>query len=463
MSARARQLNHKIKNRKNAIVSRREAEAATSDGHLAHSPMSAGNVRAPSNGEQRSSHSPPSGFVAVNQQTPNPDSSVEHGNSESAGSGKPINGAVMRGASTATKAELLSKFFTNSERAVRDHDQTKASIISRPTAGPKAKLKHGSDSNIDAANFLLSTGTPVPIPNTPSSLLPYSKSNQQDRFDDSGPFKSDIMARMEQLNRGDRVQPPCDRCRRLHMDCLKNLTACMGCTKKHAKCSWKDVTEQELQDNPLVLRSVREDAFHTSSGPGRDRSRDPYGDLPVVNHSKPAKRDYAREEDRVVRDEELLGEDGSEDEEDMLDPQHQRPVGPCPPTAVMESHNTTYRPINDYSYSDSDRPSPTKNPEIASYSTAVTSASNDDERPPASTNGFQSVNVKGVVLGHDPVSQDEDMEDERKSEGDQSDKDREALIQLSAAAQQVSESQQQGQGDLEGEGAREEGVRGQEM
>jgi len=32
------------------------------------------------------------------------------------------------------------------------------------------------------------------------------------------------------------------------MDCLKNLTACMGCTKKHAKCSWKDVRVDELQD-----------------------------------------------------------------------------------------------------------------------------------------------------------------------------------------------------------------------
>ena len=31
------------------------------------------------------------------------------------------------------------------------------------------------------------------------------------------------------------------------MDCLKNLTACMGCTKKHAKCSWKEVREVELR------------------------------------------------------------------------------------------------------------------------------------------------------------------------------------------------------------------------
>ena len=36
------------------------------------------------------------------------------------------------------------------------------------------------------------------------------------------------------------------------MDCLKNLTACMGCTKKHAKCSWKDVREEELRDGRLI-------------------------------------------------------------------------------------------------------------------------------------------------------------------------------------------------------------------
>lgn len=31
------------------------------------------------------------------------------------------------------------------------------------------------------------------------------------------------------------------------MDCLKNLTACMGCTKKHAKCAWREVKAEELQ------------------------------------------------------------------------------------------------------------------------------------------------------------------------------------------------------------------------
>lgn len=155
---------------------------------------------------------------------------------------------------------------------------------------------------MEYAGALLSAASPVPIPNTPASLLPYVKPSSVDRFEDSGPYKADMMARMEQLNRGDRVQPPCDRCRRLHMDCLKNLTACMGCTKKHAKCSWKDVEEQELKDHPFVPRIRKEEEGNSEgegSRSGGDGSR---------------KRQYSHE--RGVRDEELLGEDTGDEEGD---------------------------------------------------------------------------------------------------------------------------------------------------
>ncbi len=67
---------------------------------------------------------------------------------------------------------------------------------------------------------------------------------------------------MESLHRGERILPPCDRCRRLHMDCLKNLTACMGCTKKHAKCSWKDVREEELRTNRSNMRTDSPSSEH---------------------------------------------------------------------------------------------------------------------------------------------------------------------------------------------------------
>ena len=70
--------------------------------------------------------------------------------------------------------------------------------------------------------------------------------------DDSieGQHRLRMAAKIEKLSRGDPITPPCDRCRRLGFDCTKHLTACSACTKKHAKCSWKDIKEGELQFLP---------------------------------------------------------------------------------------------------------------------------------------------------------------------------------------------------------------------
>ncbi|KAL8949985.1 MAG: hypothetical protein Q9222_003948 [Ikaeria aurantiellina] len=489
VSGRARQLNHRLKNRKNAIVSRREAEAAANDELAARSPASSGNRGVPQvNGDQRASVSPTSGFVAVNQRASNPDTrndyGLQNGNSslpEPLLSNK-AQLAIVHSALAQTRAELLSKFFTNSERnAALDQDPTKVPVSARPVSSSKMKLKHPSDPSIDPGSSVLNTGSPVPIPHTPSSLLPFSKSTPVDRFDDSGPYKSDMMARMEQLNRGDRVQPPCDRCRRLHMDCLKNLTACMGCTKKHAKCSWKDVTEQELLDNPLVLRSVREEVVdhNNSNGAERERSRDPYRDLPTISHNNAPRRDnYPPEnENRGVRDEELLGEEASGDEDDFQQPREHRAhtdVVASPPTASMTtteqpppypetSHEAFPYAANEHDQRDNQHPpspplnkdhQPSSNTIFTAGSTSSTSTSSPAEHENRSTNGFQSVNVKGVVVGYgssplkredDPAAAEKGSEQpEQQQEGvGQSDKERDALIQLSAAAQQVSEQQQQ--------------------
>ena len=100
-------------------------------------------------------------------------------------------------------------------------------------------------------------GPPVPIPTTPASLMPQQKPHTWNR-DDGGPYKAEMISRMETMKRGERVIPPCDRCRRLHMDCIKNLTACLGCTKKHAKCSWKDVSLDELESTATEARARAE-------------------------------------------------------------------------------------------------------------------------------------------------------------------------------------------------------------
>ena len=262
-------------------------------------------------GNPRTSTSPKSGFTAVNSryQVPNDRTSQQNGSpheSPRTATQPLINGgSPPHGASAATRAELLTKFHTSSDRSTSEFDPVRRSSLANPRGSlppkPRNSFKPYADS-MEYAGALLSAASPVPIPNTPASLLPYVKPSSIDRFEDSGPYKADMMARMEQLNRGDRVQPPCDRCRRLHMDCLKNLTACMGCTKKHAKCSWKDVEEQELKDHPFVLR-IRKEEEGNSEGEGSRNGGD-----------GSRKRQYSHE--RGVRDEELLGEDTGDEEAD---------------------------------------------------------------------------------------------------------------------------------------------------
>ena len=318
VSARARQLNHRLKNRKNAIISRREAESAAAEG-LARSPRNGelGSQRSQTNGGDSSSNSPTGGFTAVNSRYPlSSDRSSQHNGSSQSHPQTPnkpsSNGNSLHGASAATRAELLSNFRTKSDRPSPNRDADHPRRLSNPPSRTSVPSKPNSKPYTDSmeyASVLMTTASPVPIPNTPSSLLPYVKPSPADRFDDSGPYKADMMARMEQLQRGDRVQPPCDRCRRLHMDCLKNLTACMGCTKKHAKCSWKDVEEQELRDHPFVARiKVPEEGNDTGSdGDGRGSA----------SGTESLRRKEIAREKVGVRDEELLGEDTGDEDIDM--------------------------------------------------------------------------------------------------------------------------------------------------
>jgi hypothetical protein len=112
----------------------------------------------------------------------------------------------------------------------------------------------------------ISTGQPTPTPTSrPSPIQPPDANTtnpttpleaargttSSDRGSPSGgtetaPLVPLICARIDKLPKGDEINPPCDRCRRLRMPCVKNLTACQGCTRKHAKCSWKSLTEEEI-------------------------------------------------------------------------------------------------------------------------------------------------------------------------------------------------------------------------
>ena len=307
VESRARRLNHQIKMRKSAIVQKREQEHVLKmDMYQEDSSPTSGNDRSSMvqtfNGHDRSGVSPTSGFVAVNSRpSPRVETSLyENGDQSQRGSLANLTKSSnperhpLGQASSATKAELMKCFSTQvGQPSNSDADPLQKTVTLKVRSGWEYK-------KADPTNLLNHSGSPVPIPHTPSNLVHTVKPSPADRFEDSGPHKQEMLARMEQLNRGDRVLPPCDRCRRLHMDCLKNLTACQGCTKKHAKCSWKDVSDQELIDHPFITRAEREKQMGVSHND--DRSISP--------NAAPAESEDPL---RPVRDEELLGEDASEE------------------------------------------------------------------------------------------------------------------------------------------------------
>jgi hypothetical protein len=203
-------------------------------------------------GMAQSSPSTPGGFVPVNP--------------------RPLHDQNGNGASHTTRHELLTKFHTLNDRRASSQPITAANDGRRRSTGngpashsagalpaPKPSSNpvdpvqppvSGAPPFTDAElRLMMNAPAAVAIPNTPSSLLPAAsqRTSQPHEKDDGGPFKAEMVHRMESLQKGERVLPPCDRCRRLHMDCLKNLTACLGCTKKHAKCSWREVRESELR------------------------------------------------------------------------------------------------------------------------------------------------------------------------------------------------------------------------
>lgn len=267
VSGRARQLNHKLGNRKTAILRRRETDAEPNalgpKGYMQRS-RSSPTSPAETNGFSKLQHSnmddqsqsPPSGFTAVNvrqsmDDTREPDPRLERLYAEAnTGNVTIVNGRSIKGASPTLRAELMKKFFSSTDREAHTDLEPRRSSSNAATMqltpGYSSKTRPRSDSIELLGAHHTKGGSTVAIPSTPASLLPQIKIILKD-LDDGGPFKAEMVSRMEVMDRGTRVIPPCDRCRRLHMDCLKNLTACLGCTKKHAKCSWKDVRVEELQ------------------------------------------------------------------------------------------------------------------------------------------------------------------------------------------------------------------------
>ncbi|KEF56976.1 uncharacterized protein A1O9_07166 [Exophiala aquamarina CBS 119918] len=283
VSGRARQMIHKMKNRRTAILSRREQEVESRKAPVRTegSPLSPADTNGVTNKPVRSiepSQSPPLGFTAVNlrhteaaeiEQRPQVIASNEIVSNHTAETFSTpntpnvtiINGKSVKDASPTVRAELMKKFLTPSEReAGLTEDTVRRSSFgaTRTTAMQNPPAEQPRSDSLELVGTAGNSKNPptVAIPNTPASLMPHLKPSTIER-DDGGPFKSEMVRRMDNMWKGDRVVPPCDRCRRLHMDCLKNLTACMGCTKKHAKCSWKEVKASELQGTSQSVTAER--------------------------------------------------------------------------------------------------------------------------------------------------------------------------------------------------------------
>ena len=127
---------------------------------------------------------------------------------------KPGNGEVSK-----IQQELLEQFMSNGRRSSVAH-------VSRPKANRAAADSLNGDSDTRRISYPIS----------------YSDDATETHY------RVLMASKIEKLARGDVIDPPCDRCRRLRFECTKHLTACSACTKKHAKCSWKDIREGELDE-----------------------------------------------------------------------------------------------------------------------------------------------------------------------------------------------------------------------
>ncbi|KAK3364414.1 hypothetical protein B0T25DRAFT_443552, partial [Lasiosphaeria hispida] len=192
---------------------------------------------------------------------------------------------IKKADEVARKARQLNYHLSGRKAAITSrrstpHPQTTAGFQAAMTQPPAARPTY--DLHADLLQQFLTTPT-APIPSQPPSSLPTPSEpprlrppptaapSQSTRPSPAppGPAPSDsptptrpdpgapsddpsalhrplIQARIEKLARGDAITPPCDRCRRLKTACIKHLTACQGCTRKHAKCSWKGITAEEI-------------------------------------------------------------------------------------------------------------------------------------------------------------------------------------------------------------------------
>ncbi|KAB5547011.1 hypothetical protein GE09DRAFT_1129503 [Coniochaeta sp. 2T2.1] len=107
----------------------------------------------------------------------------------------------------------------------------------------------------------------------------------------SSHFVHEVMyARVESLPKGDKILPRCDLCRkRRKTKCVKDATAsCEDCAKKHAKCTWHNIAEEEaaslavsVQQGSVAGVGEQEAVSGPASGQGTPSAAGNYGLAPA--------------------------------------------------------------------------------------------------------------------------------------------------------------------------------------
>ncbi|KAI5357860.1 Putative zn(2)-C6 fungal-type DNA-binding domain-containing protein [Septoria linicola] len=347
VAARTRQLSHRLKGRRVAILERR-AEGGSGTPAKANAPQTT--TAHPSTSG--------SGFNAVNASITN---------------GRPVTEHVepILGSNAAVRTELLRHFESLPHNQgppklhARHHSTTVGFDAAQQT--PKTTDFTGLTQN-DGAMSTTSSLSPVPI-NVLNDSLPYasesnraSTSNYTHRpslstgnpytgshapskhnfsrplppaLESSQPFRPLCQAHMDSLPRGTRVIPPCDRCRRLRMDCVKNLTSCAGCTRKHARCHWRDVSREELGALDHMMDSAYPGTGGSPSHPTNglngdhhdesdDDESNPLEDLEALGE-KEEQENQIREDEEGLRNAKELARQGWEDS--LRDSQQTQAVG----------------------------------------------------------------------------------------------------------------------------------------
>ncbi|EFY85999.1 C6 finger domain protein, putative [Metarhizium acridum CQMa 102] len=132
-------------------------------------------------------------------------------------------------------ADLLQQFLTTPSSNTKPQSASGAgfSAINLGPSSPSIHSPHHHQQRLSIQSLRSPGGTPLD-----NQMMNTAESRGEI-------LRSLICQSTDRLSKGDVINPPCDRCRRLRLLCIKHLTACQGCTKKHAKCSWKSVTDDE--------------------------------------------------------------------------------------------------------------------------------------------------------------------------------------------------------------------------